>query len=117
VAIKVIRSKGIAYPESASAKEAARLFEREAKAIVRLDHPNILPLYAYGEEMLGEQQFTYLVMPYPKRALWPPDSGFSAKLYHSHLWGDAVITQENSFAHSQHMWYARGRENREAGLM
>ena len=45
---------------------AAPLFEREAKAIVRLDHPNILPLYAYGEEMLGEQQFTYLVMPYRK---------------------------------------------------
>ncbi len=66
VAIKVIRSEGIAYPESASAKEAARLFEREAKAIVRLDHPNILPLYAYGEEMLGEQQLTYLVMPYRK---------------------------------------------------
>src|SRR6266487_4591625 len=66
VAIKVIRSEGIAYPQSASAKEAARLFEREAKAIVRLDHPNILPLYAYGEEMLGEQQLTYLVMPYRK---------------------------------------------------
>src|SRR6266487_6242746 len=66
VAIKVIRSEGIAYPQSASAKEAARLFEREAKAIARLDHPNILPLYAYGEEMLGEQQLTYLVMPYRK---------------------------------------------------
>src|SRR5712692_11346519 len=66
VAIKVIRSEGIAYPESESAKEAARLFEREAKVIARLDHPNILPLYAYGEETLGEQQLTYLVMPYRK---------------------------------------------------
>src|SRR5437764_10670070 len=66
VAIKVIRSEGIAYPESESAKEAARLFEREAKAITRLDHPNILPLYAYGEEMLNDQYLTYLVMPYRK---------------------------------------------------
>jgi serine/threonine protein kinase len=44
VAIKVIRSEGIAYPQRERAKEAARLFEREAKAIARLDHPNILPL-------------------------------------------------------------------------
>src|SRR5258708_7663769 len=66
VAIKVIRSEAIAYPQSESAKEAARLFEREAKAIARLDHPNILPLYAYGEETINEQLLTYLVMPYRK---------------------------------------------------
>src|ERR1700737_3414091 len=66
VAIKVIRSEGIAYPGSESAKEAERLFEREAKAIARLDHPNILPLYAYGEETLNDQHLTSLVMPYRK---------------------------------------------------
>ena len=33
----------------------------------------------------------------------------------SSLWGDAGSTQENSFARSLQMWYARGRENREAG--
>src|SRR5579872_1716596 len=66
VAIKVIRSDGIAYPGSESAKEAARLFEREAKAIARLDHPNILPLYAYGEETLHDMPLTYPVMPYRK---------------------------------------------------
>src|SRR5258708_31905709 len=68
VAIKVIRSEGIAYPQSESAREAARLFEREAKAIARLDHPNILPLYAYGEETLNDTLLTYLVMPYRKGA-------------------------------------------------
>jgi eukaryotic-like serine/threonine-protein kinase len=66
VAIKVIRAEGIAYPGSESAKEAARLFEREARAIARLDHPNILPLYAYGEETLNDIPLTYLVMPYRK---------------------------------------------------
>jgi serine/threonine protein kinase len=66
VAIKVVRSEGIAYPQSESAKEAARLFEREAKAIARLDHPYILPLYAYGEETLHDTLLTYLVMPYRK---------------------------------------------------
>ena len=34
VAIKVIRSEGIDYPESSTAKDAARLFEREAARIV-----------------------------------------------------------------------------------
>ncbi len=64
VAIKVIRTEVTPYPDANTAKEAARLFEREAKAIARLDHPNILPLYAYGEETIHGQQLTYLVMPY-----------------------------------------------------
>jgi serine/threonine protein kinase/streptogramin lyase len=83
VAIKVIRSEGIAYPGSESAREAARLFEREAKAIARLDHPNILPLYAYGEETLNEQQLTYLVMPYRKEgtlASWLRQRGSTESL-------------------------------------
>ncbi len=83
VAIKVIRSEGIAYPQSESAKEAARLFEREAKAIARLDHPNILPLYAYGEETLDDTLLAYLVMPYRKEgtlANWLRQRGGAAPL-------------------------------------
>jgi hypothetical protein len=30
----------------------------------------------------------------------------------SSLWGDTGTPQENSFARSLQMWYARGRENR-----
>src|SRR6185503_538347 len=37
-------------------------FEREAKAIAKLDHPNILPIYSYGREA----GFTYIVMRYVK---------------------------------------------------
>ncbi len=64
VAIKVIRSEGAATPESTAAKEAARLFQREAKAIAALEHPNILPLYDFGEENRDGISGTYMVMPY-----------------------------------------------------
>ncbi len=64
VAIKVIRSEGAPYPDSDSAKDAARLFQREAKAIAALEHPNILPLYDFGEEALEGTTITYMVMPF-----------------------------------------------------
>ncbi len=44
VAIKVIRTEIATYPGTESSTEAARLFQREAKAIAVLDHPGILPL-------------------------------------------------------------------------
>jgi eukaryotic-like serine/threonine-protein kinase len=64
VAIKVIRSEAASYPNALISKEAARLFEREARAIAMLDHPNILPLFDYGEENINGSIFTYLVMPF-----------------------------------------------------
>ncbi len=64
VAIKVIRSEGASYPDSTAAKEAARLFQREAKAIAALEHPNILPLYDFGEEIRDGMTVTYMVMTY-----------------------------------------------------
>ena len=50
VAIKVTRAEATPYPNSSSAKEAARLFQREVRAIAMLDHPYILPLFDYGEQ-------------------------------------------------------------------
>src|SRR5437016_12750211 len=62
VAIKVVRTGATAYPNPEATKEAARLFQREMRAIALLDHPYILPLFDYGEE----QTVTFMVMPFRK---------------------------------------------------
>jgi serine/threonine protein kinase len=64
VAIKVIRAEAAPYPNSETAKESARLFQREVRAIAMLDHPHILPLFDYGEENMKGTVLTYMVMPY-----------------------------------------------------
>ncbi len=64
VAIKVIRTESALNPEDDAAKEAAHLFRREANAVAMLDHPNILPLFDYGEENLQGEKLTYMVMPF-----------------------------------------------------
>ncbi len=66
VAIKVIRSEINSYPDTIAKREAARLFQREAKAIAMLDHPHILPLFDYGEELVNGALYAYLVMPFRK---------------------------------------------------
>ncbi|MGH2497146.1 MAG: serine/threonine protein kinase [Ktedonobacteraceae bacterium] len=89
VAIKVIRSEGASYPDTNPEVEAARLFQREAKAIAALDHPSILPLYDFGEENRESTAITYMVMPYcadgtleewlrqrPNRVLPPQDVAY-----------------------------------------
>jgi len=53
VAIKVSRTEGNPYPNNNTSQDAVRLFQREAKAIAKLDHPRILPLYGYGEEQVN----------------------------------------------------------------
>ena len=64
VAIKVVRAEGPAAADSQVTANSARLFEREAKAIAALEHPNILPLYDFGEEKREADNVTYMVMPY-----------------------------------------------------
>ncbi len=60
VAIKILRTSA---SDTEAATEAVRLFQREAKAIALLDHPNILPLFDYGGEYIDGNQVIYLVMP------------------------------------------------------
>src|SRR5260370_7069468 len=80
VAIKVVRVEAVDYSKrstdtkagmksvtgggSMGLQDAARMFQREAKAIAMLDHPGILPLYDYGEQSVNGAMLTYLVMPY-----------------------------------------------------
>src|SRR3569623_719119 len=54
VAIKVLRY------EYASSEEHRERFRREARMTARLSHPNIVPVFSFGET--GE--LTYLVMKY-----------------------------------------------------
>ena len=64
VAIKVIHTDTLRYAETDVAKDAARLFLREAQAIAQLDQTNILPLYDSGEQRVDGTALMYMVMPY-----------------------------------------------------
>src|SRR5579859_1545358 len=64
VAIKVIRTESSSYSDPNTTSDAARLFEREARAVARLNHPNILPLFDFGEEVINGAPLTYMVMPF-----------------------------------------------------
>src|SRR5438876_1824796 len=64
VAIKVMRSEAVPYPDHDATNNATRLFQREVRAIAGLDHPHILSLYDYGEDPVRGAKITYMVMPY-----------------------------------------------------
>src|ERR1700674_3477020 len=64
VAVKVIRAEVGSYPDAQATQEAARLFQREMKAIAALDHPHILPLFDFGENRMQNMNITYMVFPY-----------------------------------------------------
>jgi serine/threonine protein kinase len=64
VIIKVIRPEAIKYPNSQEARKVIQLFQREATAIARLNHPYILPLYRFGGATIDANPLMYMVMPY-----------------------------------------------------
>ena len=64
VAIKISRSEVSSYPGNSTVQDTVRLFQREARAIAMLDHPYILPLFSYGEEIVNGMTLIYIVMPY-----------------------------------------------------
>src|SRR5260370_30392393 len=70
VAIKLFRNEGSVE----GTKKAARLFQREMKAIAMLDHPHILPLFDYGEENVSGFLLTSMVLSFLK------ESSLSARL-------------------------------------
>src|SRR5260370_14923619 len=48
------------WTRTGETKDFLRRFAREARVLAQLDHPNILPVYDYGEQD-GQ---AYLIMPY-----------------------------------------------------
>lgn len=64
VAVKVIRPEVIRYPNSEDARRMLQLFRREASAIARLNHPDILPLFRFGEATVDGMSLMFMVMPY-----------------------------------------------------
>ncbi|TMD68788.1 MAG: hypothetical protein E6I91_03770 [Chloroflexi bacterium] len=67
VAIKVIQSDAMRSAETETAREAVRLFLREAQAIAQLDQVNILPVYDSGEEYVDDTAVMYMVMPFRRK--------------------------------------------------
>ena len=57
VALKVLHPQ---FADDAGVRDFRARFAREAQAVAALDHPNILPVYDYGEA----EGLVYLVMPY-----------------------------------------------------
>lgn len=90
VAIKVVRIEAAPYPHGEATTDVVRLFEREMKVITALDHPNILPLYDFGEEKDNQTVLTYMVMPYRSE-------GSLADWMQSHYGTDTLSPQQVIF--------------------
>lgn len=60
VAIKALRLDSL---NPADVQNAVHLFKREAKAIARLNHPHILSLHDFDEQVVNGKTILYLVMP------------------------------------------------------
>ncbi len=61
VSVKVVLCED---SSSDDVKDAALLFQREAQTIAMLNHPNILPLFDFGEDVINGMVLTYLVTQY-----------------------------------------------------
>jgi serine/threonine protein kinase len=95
VAVKVIRTENIL---PSVLERALKRFEREAKSLAKLTHPNIVKVMDYGE-FEGKP---YLVLPYL------PGGTLKKKLGKPILWQEAVemllpIAEALDYAHSQKM--------------
>jgi branched-chain amino acid transport system substrate-binding protein len=95
VAVKIIRRQ--TFPEE-QLERILKRFEREAKALARLTHPNIVPVIDYGEY----EGAPYLVMPYL------PGGTLKQRLGTPMPWQEAVrillpIAQALEYAHEHNI--------------
>lgn len=95
VAVKVIRTENLA---PSVLERSLKRFEREAKALARLTHPNIVKVTDYGDY----EGRPYLVMEYL------PGGTLKQRLGNPMAWRDAIrillpITKALDFAHRQNM--------------
>jgi len=93
VAVKVIRTEKLTIETMG---KTLKRFEREAKALAKLTHPNIVPITDYGEH----DEKPYLVMPYL------PGGTLKQKLGKPIPWEDSVrllipIARALHYAHQQ----------------
>jgi eukaryotic-like serine/threonine-protein kinase len=63
VAIKVIDPEDLDIDDQ-DIREVERLFMQEVQAIIKLNHPNIVPLLDYNETYIENRKLMYMVMPY-----------------------------------------------------
>jgi len=95
VAVKVIRTERLTIE---TMPRALKRFEREAKSLGKLTHPNIVPVSDYGEY----EGKPYLVMPYL------PGGTLKQKMGKAIPWQEAIqlllpIAEALDYAHSQNM--------------
>ncbi|MCJ7433372.1 MAG: serine/threonine protein kinase, partial [Anaerolineales bacterium] len=95
VAVKIIRTERLTIETMPT---ALKRFEREAKALGKLTHPNIVPVSDYGEY----EGKPYLVMPYL------PSGTLKEKMGKPIPWQEAIqlllpIAEALDYAHSQNM--------------
>ncbi|HEY4034111.1 MAG TPA: serine/threonine-protein kinase [Ktedonobacteraceae bacterium] len=64
VAVKVVQTEHEFFPNAEMVEQKEELFQREMKAISRLDHPSILSFYDFGKEATINGSTIYMVMPY-----------------------------------------------------
>ncbi len=64
VAVKVVSMQLSGQQTDQQVMNAVKNFQREARAVARMQHPHILALYEYAEEMIDGRKVTYMVIPY-----------------------------------------------------
>jgi serine/threonine protein kinase len=94
VAVKVFLPRDNSHPRMQ--KDFYRRFLHEAEAASKLDHPNILPIYAYGEQ----DGLPYIVMPYMEGGtLLDYMSGRGALSLHEAQWYLEQLASALDYAH------------------